>query len=241
MAHPRSHQRPPSCEPSPAPAFPLCSSVFPVVKLLLFLLVALLLTQGSATAQDRNWHVTDFKDTISIAADGTALVSEKITLAFVGEWPGIHRTIPVEYPGPQGTNYTLFLDVMSVTDENANKLKYDSSKSGASRDLKIYIPDAVDATKVVNIDYTVRNGVRFFDNYDEFYWNVTGNDWPVPIDHASAFVTFPESAAGGLRAQAFTGAYGSKQSQANSQVESANVLFETTSPLPMRGGITIDV
>src|SRR5258708_25157478 len=28
------------------------------------------------------------------------------------------------------------------------------------------------------------------------YWNVTGNDWPVPIDHASAFVTLPENAAG---------------------------------------------
>ncbi len=133
--------------------------------------------------------------------------------------------IPVEYPGADGTNYTLFLDVLSVTDENGNKLKYDSSKSGAYRDLKIYIPDAVDATRVVNIDYSVRNGVRFFDNYDEFYWNVTGNDWPVPIDHASAFVTFPENAVGGLRAQAFTGAYGSKESDATRRCAKARTLF----------------
>src|SRR5208337_1353628 len=148
--------------------------------LVLFLLLAL---SGFASAQARNWRVADFNDTISIAADGTALVSEQITLAFVGEWHGIHRTIPVEYPGAQGTNYTLFLDVMSVTDENGNKLKYDSSKSGAYRDLKIYIPGAVNATRIVNIDYSVRNGVRFFgsnnDSYAEFYWNVTGNDWPV--------------------------------------------------------------
>jgi hypothetical protein len=219
-----------------------------VVKLLL-LLVGLLVTPGSATAQTRNWRVADFKDTISIAPDGTALVSEKITLAFVGEWHGIHRTIPVEYPGPHGTNYTLFLNVMSVTDENGSKLKYDSSKSGAYRDLKIYIPGAVDTTRVVNIDYSVRNGVRFFDSagdvagdsYAEFYWNVTGNDWPVPIDHASAFVTLPENAAGGLRAQAFTGAYGSRQSEAIAEVKGADVLVETTSPLPMRGGVTIDI
>ena len=207
------------------------------------LLVVFLLLSFAATAsaQSRNWRVADFKDTISIAADGTALVSEKITLVFVGEWHGIHRTIPVEYPGPQGTNYTLFLDVMSVTDENGNKLKYDSSKSGAYRDLKIYIPGAVDTTRVVNIDYSVRNGVRFFDSYDEFYWNVTGNDWPVPIDHVSAFVTLPENAAGGLRAQAFTGAYGSRQSEATAEVKGADVLFETTNPLPMRGGLTIDI
>src|SRR5271157_4662623 len=207
-----------------------------------FLLVALAAT---ASAQARNWRVADFKDTISIAPDGTALVSEKITLAFVGTWHGIHRTIPVEYPGPQGTNYTLFLDVMSVTDETGNKLKYDSSKSGNYRDLKIYIPGAIDTTRVVNIDYSVRNGVRFFDsnndNYAEFYWNVTGNDWPVPIDHASAFVTLPEPAAGGLRAQAFTGAYGSKESAATAEVKGADVVFETTRPLPMRGGVTIDI
>jgi len=194
-----------------------------------------------AAAQPHNWRVTDFNDTVSIAPDGKALVSEKITLAFVGQWHGIHRTIPVEYPGPQGTNYTLFVDVMSVTDENGNKLKYDSSKSGNYRDLKIYIPGAVDTTRVVNIDYSVRNAVRFFDSYDEFYWNVTGNDWPVPIDHASAFVTLPETAAGGLRAQAFTGAYGSKQSEATAEVKGADVVSETTSTLPMRGGLTIDI
>jgi len=208
---------------------------------LLLVLSLLLALSATPTAQSRNWRVADFKDTISIAADGTALVSEKITLVFVGEWHGIHRTIPVEYPGAQRTNYTLFLNVLSVEDENGNKLKYDSSKSGAYRDLKIYIPGAVDTTRIVNIDYSVRNGVRFFDSYDEFYWNVTGNDWPVPIDHASAFVTLPENAAGGLRAQAFTGAYGFKQSEATAEVKGADVLFETTSPLSMRGGVTIDI
>jgi len=173
-------------------------------------------------------------------------VSEKITLAFAGEWHGIHRTIPVEYPGADGSNYTLFLKIISVTDENGSKLKYDSSKHGAYRDLKIYIPGAVDTSRVVNIDYKVRNGVRFLgsnssDSYAEFYWNVTGNDWPVPIDHVSAFVTLPENAAGALRAQAFTGAYGSKQSDATAEVNGATVTFETTRPLPMRGGATIDI
>ncbi len=207
----------------------------------LLVLLVLLTLAATVPAHARSWRVADFKDTISIAADGTALVSEKITVTFDGEWHGIHRTIPVEYPGPQGTNYTLFIKVMSVTDENGNKLKYDSSKSGAYRDLKIYIPGAVDSTRIVNIDYSVRNAVRFFDSYDEFYWNVTGNDWPVPIDHASAFVVLPENAAAGLRAQAFTGAYGSKESDATAEVRGADVLSETTHPLPMRGGLTIDI
>lgn len=215
-------------------------------KRLLIVFSFLFAVVAPSVAQVRNWRITDFHDTIAIAADGTALVSEKITLAFVGEWHGIHRTIPVEYPGADGSNYTLFLKIISVTDEDGGKLKYDSSKHGAYRDLKIYIPGAVDTSRVVNIDYKVQNGVRFFgsnstDSYTEFYWNVTGNDWPVPIDHASAFVTLPENAAGGLRAQAFTGAYGSKQSDATAEVNGANVTVETTRPLPMRGGATIDI
>ncbi len=189
----------------------------------------------------KSWRVSDFHDTITVSHDGSVAVSERIALEFEGEWHGIHRTIPIEYPGPRGTNYTLFLKVNSVTDENGNKLRYESHTSGGFLDLKIYIPGAVDTSRTVEINYFVRNAIRYFDSYDEFYWNVTGNDWPVPIDHASAFVRFPENAAGSLRAQAFTGTYGSTQQEATAEVKGSEITFETTTPLPMRGGLTIDV
>lgn len=175
---------------------------------LLILLVSVSLPVLAAPAAAKSWRISYFRDDITVNYDGSALVKENITLSFVGEWHGIHRTIPVEYPGPEGTNYQLFIDVKSVIDENGEKLKYDSSRTGAYRDLKIYIPNAVDTRRTVEIDYIVRNGTRFFDQYAEFYWNVTGNDWPVPIDHASASVHFPASANASLRAQAFTGVYG---------------------------------
>jgi hypothetical protein len=53
---------------------------------------------------------------MTVNDDGSALVKETITLVFVGEWHGIHRTIPIEYPGPDGTNYQLFIDIKSITD-----------------------------------------------------------------------------------------------------------------------------
>jgi hypothetical protein len=204
-------------------------------------LVALLVCVLTCAAEAKSWRVSSFQDNIVVSQDGSAVVTERITLVFEGEFHGIHRTIPIEYPGPNGTNYELFLQVTSVTGGSGGKLKYDSSISDGARNLKIYIPDAVDATRSVEIIYRVRNGARFFDSHDEFYWNVTGNDWPVPIDHASATVRFPPSAAGSLRAQAFTGVYGSKQRDASSEVDGAQVQFETTSSLPMRGGLTIDI
>ncbi len=189
----------------------------------------------------RSWRVTDFEDTISVGADGSAAVEERIALEFRGEWHGIHRFIPVEYPGPHGTNYTLFLNVISVTDDHANPLRYESSLSHGYRDLKIYIPEAVDSTRTLAIHYLVRNAIRFFEDHDEFYWNVTGNDWPVPIDHASALITFPPAAAGSLRVQAFTGFYGSAQQDATSEVTGSEARFQTSHPLPMRGGLTVDI
>ena len=189
----------------------------------------------------KSWHISNFEDTITVNSDGSALVNETISQVFVGEWHGIHRTIPIEYPGPNSTNYQLFVTVTSVTDENGSALKYDSSTSGANRDLKIYIPNAVNTTRTVQLAYRVRNATRFFDQYDEFYWNVTGNDWPVPIEQASASVRFPAGASDSLRAQAFTGVYGTTGHNATTKVDGPNAEFETTNSLPMRGGMTIDV
>lgn len=206
-----------------------------------FLFAVILALCAPLPAAARSWRIADFTDTITVTTDGSTAVHERLTLVFIGEWHGIHRTIPVEYPGPRGTNYTLYLDVTGVTDGNGGKLKYESSTSNGYRDLKILIPGAVDTTRTVEIDYTLRNAVRYFEDHDEFYWNVTGNDWPVPIDHVSALVQLPNSAAGSLRAQAFTGVYGSTGREATADVKGSDVSFETTNPLPMRGGLTIDI
>jgi len=203
--------------------------------------IAAVLLAFTAIAQARSWRITDFEDHISVAKDGSAEVRERITVVFEGRFHGIYRQIPIEYPGPNRSNYELYLHVMSVTDGEGGSLKYDSSVSHGERNLKIYIPDAVDATRIVEITYQVPNGTKFFEDHDEFYWNVTGNDWPVPIEHASAIVRFPESAAGSLSVQAFTGVYGSAERDATAKVVGAETRFETNNPLPMRGGLTIDV
>src|ERR1022692_5251312 len=72
-----------------------------------FYAALLLLATIFAPAQPaaaKSWRISNFQDTITVNPDGSALVNETITLAFEGEWHGIHRTIPIEYPGPNGTN-----------------------------------------------------------------------------------------------------------------------------------------
>jgi uncharacterized membrane protein YgcG len=193
-------------------------------------------------AAARSWRIANFQATIDIHQDGSAFVMERITAVFTGSYQGIYRTIPIEYPGPRGANYTLFVNVTGVKDaDSGSALKYELHRQGAYRQIKIYVPGAMDTDRTVEIDYEVKNGTRFFPDHDEFYWNVTGNDWPVPIDHATAMLMFPHSAAEQLRAQGFTGIYGSRQQEVTSEVRDAAASFETTNPLPMRAGLTVDV
>lgn len=202
--------------------------------------VFLLLLLGDLSAFARNYRVSSFQSTIHVREDGSADIAEQITFVFNGQFQGVYRDIPVEYPAPKGSNYSLFVTVGKITDENGTSLKYEKSQSKGFLKLKIYVPGAIDSTRTVNIEYSASDATKFFEDHDEFYWNITGNDWLVPIESASATLYFPTTTSGSLRAQAFQGIYGS-QDPARVSVEGAVVTSEATGPLPARGGLTVDV
>src|SRR4051812_1803153 len=157
-------------------------------------LLFFLLLLCSVPAGARSWSISSYSDTIVINEDGSAVVMERITADFVGAFNGIIRKIPIDYPGPNTTNYTLFLEVLRVQDGNGRDLEHKISTQSGFRRIKIFVPGAVNAKRDILITYKVSNPIRYFDSYDEFYWNVTGNDWEVPIDKAAANVTLPPKA-----------------------------------------------
>jgi hypothetical protein len=116
----------------------------------------------------RSYRIANFNSTVHVDSDGSARVEEQITFVFSGAYQGIYRDIPTDYPGPAGSNYTLFIKLGAITDDQGNKLKYEKSTSGGYLKLKIYVPGAVDATRTVNIEYSIDNATRFFDDHDEF-------------------------------------------------------------------------
>jgi len=192
-------------------------------------------------AQGRQLRVQKFESEITVTPDAKVDVTENITFQFKGgPWHGVYRTIPIEYVGPSGLNYSLFLDVRSITDGNGNKLKFESSRERQNRKLKIFIPDADNSTQTVIIDYVVKDALRFFDDHDEFYWNVTGDLWDIPIDAASAHIVLPPSAAN-IRTNVFTGSFRSTGREATAEVVGTGVDVNTTAPLGLHEGLTIAV
>lgn len=201
-------------------------------------LAALLLWAAPASAQ-RTLVLERFDAAIDVAADGTVTVEEVIVPRFTGSWNGVFRTIPVQYRTPQGLNYTLRLRVLSITDDEGRALKYESSRERHYRQLKIWVPGATDTTKRLRIRYEVPNALRFFETHDELYWNVTGDEWEVPIESVSARVTLPEGVSG-VRATAFRGAYGATE-QTDVDVEPSAVRLQTRQALGFREGLTVVV
>jgi hypothetical protein len=202
-------------------------------------LTLLVLFARPAEAKDR--RLKNFVSEIVVLPDGKVDVTETITFQFIGgPWHGINRYIPIEYSGPRGLNYTLFLDVKSITDESGAKLRYETSRERQYLNLKIFIPGADDSTRTISISYTVSDALKFFDDHDEFYWNVTGDEWAIPIESASAHVVFPEGTVG-LRAKAFTGGFRSTGQDATVEISGTGVDVGTRSPLSMHEGLTLAV
>ncbi|MDE2944815.1 MAG: DUF2207 domain-containing protein [Gemmatimonadota bacterium] len=204
---------------------------------------------SAAAAQERSWRIENFHADIRVLESGAIEVTETIRPRFNGSYNGIQRTIPVEYR-INGFRYKLRPSVEAVTDADGNPLRYATERAGDYLNTKIWVPGAVDTVRTVRLSYGVTNGLRFFeadegedgivDAYDELYWNVTGTEWPVPIETASATVRLPQ-AVGGVRAHAFTGGYGATGRDATVDVTGTRVDVRTDRPLGFREGLTIGV
>jgi uncharacterized membrane protein len=205
------------------------------------ILFSLFLFSPALALSTRELRIENFQSEVLVMADGTIDVTENIQAHFVGgPWHGLYRTIPVEYVTPQGLNYSLVLEVRRITDGSGRTLKYETSRVRQYRKLKIYVPDADNSTQTISIEYVVSDALRFFDDHDELYWNVTGDDWDVPIHAASTRIVLPEGTTN-IRANVFTGAYRSRAQNADVDVAGNGVEVRTGEPLRLHEGLTVAV
>ncbi len=194
----------------------------------------------SGAPPDRSWVIQSFDVEVRVLPSGAISITETIRPRFEGKYNGIFRLIPIEVRLPSGLNQSILLDVRAVTDGAGNALEYKSSREGHFRKLKIWVPGAENAVRTVVIEYRVRNALLFEDEYDELYWNATGDEWPVPIESASARVWLPEGVSG-VRAQAFTGSYGSREQAARVEIDNRLISVRALRELGFREGLTVDV
>jgi len=200
------------------------------------ILLFLALSATSLSAQ-RSYSIERFDARIRVNADASIDVTESITAQFVGSYNGLFRVIPIKYRNAQGLNWTLGVSLQSARDDQGHDLRTETSRQGASIKYKVWIPGAVNATKTLVLRYHATNGLRFFDEHDELYWNVTGDEWEVPIRATTAEIDLPGGAAG-LRAIAFNGVYGASARDARVTIDGPVVRITMPHALEYHEGLT---
>ena len=202
--------------------------------------------RSSSPTQSRSWHIEDFHSDLRVFSTGAVEVTERIRVRFDGSFNGVYRTIPIEYRGTRGFNVTLRLDVAGVEDGSGSPLRHELSREGHYRKIKVWVPNARDAVRTVVIRYRAENALQHFEEddleWDELYWNVTGDEWPVSIDASSARIQLPSEVTG-IRARAFTGQYGSDESAADIAIHEAENAVDIRSRrgLGIHEGLTVVV
>ncbi len=94
---------------------------------------------------------------------------------------------------------------------------------------------------VYEISYRTTRQLGYFEDYDELYWNVTGNSWTFPIERAEAVIQLPPGATIKQHAE-YTGRQGASGHDAE-VIEAAGDRYQahTTRTLAPGEGFTVAV
>ncbi|MHA7899668.1 MAG: DUF2207 domain-containing protein [Henriciella sp.] len=196
---------------------------------------------GVANAQE---EIRRFAVEVEVERDGDILVKETIAVNVEGRdvRRGIFREFPAYYLDEEtGGRLPYRYDVLSIR-KDGRREPYDRETNGTAVMIRIGDPDRfLDYREhVYEIRYRVKNQIRYFDTYDEFYWNVTGNYWLFPIRNASVSIIFPPGA-DIVGTDAFTGGLGETGRNASYQRQGNAHEFTTIEPLGRRQGLTVSV
>lgn len=191
-------------------------------------------------------RILDFDSKIDISRDGKLTVTETITVRAEGDKikRGIYRDFPTIYKLKGGFQKYVPFDVIKVTKNDIDEPYFtQSTKSG----VRLYIGKQDIFLKqgvyTYSITYSTENQLFFFDEFDEIYWNVTGNEWAFTIENVNAMVTYEGNTLDDvIKYGGYTGIKGSRQQDFNTENDHAgNLVFKTLKKLTPGEGFTIYV
>jgi len=214
---------------------------FPMLGLLVLFLVLGLAGVAAPAQQEK---ILNFSSLIQVQTDGSLRVIENITVicAHVQIKRGIIREFPTRYKDRFGNTVRVGFEVLSIRRDNQPEPFHIRRVANGER---IYIgrKEVIlqPGTYTYTISYRTDRQLGFFKEYDELYWNVTGNGWTFAIDRAEAVVQLPPRAEI-IRHAAYTGFYGAKGTDfVAGYDDQGQMTFATTRTLRPKEGLTIAV
>lgn len=187
-------------------------------------------------------EISQFDVVIEVETNGDIIVTETIHVIAEGNQirRGIFRDLPRLYT-QDDVDLPYRYDVLSIRRDGESE-PYKKSTVGNAVRLRIGDADTFldNGAHFYEIRYRAKNQVRYFDGYDEIYWNATGNYWAFPIAKARATVRLPQGAEI-TSERAYTGRLGGKGDDYSYLRNGDSHIFNTTRSLGRNQGLTITI
>jgi len=206
--------------------------------------MAMAVTVATVAVADERIH--HYHAEIDVPASGPITVTETIEVSAEGERirRGIYRDLPTDYEDAAGNRIRIVPEFRSVR-RNGSAEPHHTERRGNG--IRLYVGSADEfvppGRHIYEITYTVDRVLGYFDDHDELYWNVTGNQWAFPIEESAATVHLPESVdAADIAVEAYTGPFGATGQDYEASVDfRGNAVFRSTRELGPGEGLTIVV
>lgn len=186
---------------------------------------------ASAHASVNDFVINQFDADYTLTNDdlqGQLEIKESISVDFSDQNHGILRALPNTY-----RKQNLHLQVDKVLRDDAPE-QWTTYQSGGNTVLKIGDPGrTMTGVHTYVIEYTVRNVISFYDDHNELYWDINGDQWMQVAQHVSVIVRLPGAVEQQRDPICYTGSFGSTKQECLAGYNGfTNVLFaESTGPL----------
>jgi len=195
----------------------------------------------SANEQEQTEKVKQFHADILVKENGNLIVTETIKVYAAGIQidHGIFRELPLTNSSTK-VPFNNFYTVLKVTRNGGLELYHTKSDL---QNFKIYIGSKnallPPGTYTYKLTYEIEAQIHSYADFDEVYWNVTGNYWVFDIDNVTARVILPKGATA-LQTHCYTGILGSKANDCNAKIIRNSIYF-TSKNLKSEEGLTVAV
>ena len=211
-----------------------------MISLFSLLLFSLVVPAFSAQSE----RILEFNSRMQLQHDGSMTVTEEISVVCAGRQikRGIYRDFPTKYKNRYGHTVKVGFEVLEVLRDGISEPYHFKELSNGKR---VYIGKKEIFLKPGTYSYTITyktdRQLGFFDDFDELYWNVTGNGWDFVIEKVEALVELPPGA-NILQSAAYTGSFGEKGQDFTTDYDQyGNIIFTTTRRLMPKEALTIAV
>ncbi len=147
-------------------------------------------------------HIDSCSVALDIKNDATIFVTETIEYNFGDNASSdVTRYIPVNYQDLNGTNISIDVTDISVTDKDNNSYNFKQTQLQDKDNTKKYLAINIGAeeqtdlgikTKTFIIRYTVSGAIKFLADHDELFWDATGDKWPVFVKYPEIKINLPQ-------------------------------------------------